>query len=51
MPIRKAINTLARLGLVKENSVNGQIRVEAITCPDAYEILKQRWNSLLTDIP
>ncbi|KAK1394478.1 3-methyl-2-oxobutanoate hydroxymethyltransferase [Heracleum sosnowskyi] len=51
MPIRKAINTLARLGLVKEKSINGQTEVQAVPCPDAYEILKQRWNSLLTDIP
>ncbi|KAL8115458.1 hypothetical protein AgCh_022087 [Apium graveolens] len=51
MPIRKAINTLARLGLVTENSINGQIKVEAVPCPDAYKILKQRWNSLLNDIP
>lgn len=51
MPIRKAINTLVRLGLVKENFINGQTEVQAVPCPDAYEILKQRWNSLLTDIP
>ena len=51
MPIHKAINTLARLGLVKETCIDGQTEVEAVPCPAAYEILKQRWNNLLTDIP
>lgn len=39
------------MGFVKENSINGQTKVQVVPRPDAYEILKQCWNSLLTDIP
>uniref|UniRef100_A0A8R7UZZ1 DUF3754 domain-containing protein n=1 Tax=Triticum urartu TaxID=4572 RepID=A0A8R7UZZ1_TRIUA len=48
MPIDKAMETLLRLGLVVELSTNGSSSsVIALPCPDAYEILKSRWDSLL----
>lgn len=47
MPIDKAMETLLRLGLVIELPTNGSSSVIAIPCPDAYEILKSRWDSLL----
>ncbi|XP_057965110.1 uncharacterized protein LOC131155747 [Malania oleifera] len=47
MPINEAMGTLTRLGLVTESHIDGQIRVQAIPSPEAYEALKQRWNSLL----
>ncbi|KAF7046743.1 hypothetical protein CFC21_055746 [Triticum aestivum] len=48
MPIDKAMETLLRLGLVVELSTNGSSSsVIALPCPDAYEILKGRWDSLL----
>ncbi|GMP32784.1 hypothetical protein CsSME_00006382 [Camellia sinensis var. sinensis] len=47
MPVDKALDTLMRLGLVTEKLVDQKIRLQAIPCPKAYDILKQRWNSLL----
>ncbi|KAK2993130.1 hypothetical protein RJ640_006817 [Escallonia rubra] len=47
MPADKAMDTLVRLGLVKEKAVDGKNGFHAIPCPEAYEILKQRWNSML----
>ncbi|KAI8019086.1 hypothetical protein LOK49_LG04G01607 [Camellia lanceoleosa] len=47
MPVDKALDTLMRLGLVTEKLVDQKIRLQAIPCPEAYDILKQRWNSLL----
>lgn len=53
MPVDKAMDTLVRLGLVteaeEEVSVDGKSGrlLRAIPCFEAYEILKQRWNSLL----
>ncbi|XP_040999932.1 uncharacterized protein LOC121246027 isoform X6 [Juglans microcarpa x Juglans regia] len=47
MPIDKAIDTLMRLGLVTETSIDGSNRLRAVPCPKAYEGLKERWNSLL----
>ncbi|KAL5570231.1 hypothetical protein UlMin_026806 [Ulmus minor] len=47
MPIDKAISTLLRLGLATETHIHGRTRLQAIPCPEAYENLKQRWNSLL----
>lgn len=50
MPIDKAVNTLVRLGLVKEKTVGGKTGLHAIPCPKACEILKQRWNSLMSNV-
>ncbi|KAL5570245.1 hypothetical protein UlMin_026820 [Ulmus minor] len=47
MPIDKAISTFLRLGLATETHIHGRTRLQAIPCPEAYENLKQRWNSLL----
>uniref|UniRef100_A0ACD6A972 Uncharacterized protein n=2 Tax=Avena sativa TaxID=4498 RepID=A0ACD6A972_AVESA len=48
MPIDKAMDTLLRLGLVIELPSNGSSSsVIALPCPDAYEILRSRWDSLL----
>ncbi|KAL5539410.1 hypothetical protein UlMin_045105 [Ulmus minor] len=47
MPIDKAISTLLRLGLATETNIHGRTRLQAIPCPEAYESLKERWNSLL----
>ncbi|KAA8520804.1 hypothetical protein F0562_014924 [Nyssa sinensis] len=47
MPVDKAMDTLVRLGLVTEKALDGKIGLHAIPCPQACEVLKQRWNSLL----
>ncbi|KAK7325345.1 hypothetical protein VNO77_29507 [Canavalia gladiata] len=47
MPIDKALNTLLRLGLATESCIDGRHGLLAIPCPEAYEALKERWNSLL----
>lgn len=47
MPVEKAINTLLRLGLATEASIDGRLRLQAVPCPEAYEALKERWNKLL----
>lgn len=47
MPIDKAIDTLMRLGLATETSIDGSKGLRAVPCPKAYEGLKERWNSLL----
>ncbi|XP_038684130.1 uncharacterized protein LOC119984326 isoform X4 [Tripterygium wilfordii] len=47
MPVDKAMNTLIRLGLVTETSMDGNTKLQAIPCSKAYEVLKDRWNSLL----
>ena len=47
MPVDKAINTLLRLGLVKQTSIDDRMRLQAIPCREAHEALKARWNSLL----
>ncbi|XP_051198122.1 uncharacterized protein [Lolium perenne] len=47
MPIDKAMDTLLRLGLVIELPSNGSSSVIALPCPDAYDILRSRWDSLL----
>ncbi|KAG6663840.1 hypothetical protein CIPAW_02G051000 [Carya illinoinensis] len=44
MPIDEAIDTLMRLGLVTETSIDGSNRLQAVPCPKAYEGLKERWN-------
>ncbi|CAI8611753.1 unnamed protein product [Vicia faba] len=46
MPIDKALNTLLRLNLATETCINGKHGLLAIPCPQAYEALKERWNSL-----
>lgn len=48
MPIDKALNTLLRLGLATETCIDGKDGLRAIPCPEAYEVLKERWNSLLS---
>lgn len=48
MPVEKAINTLLRLGLATETSIDGRIKLKAVPCPEAHEALKERWNSLLS---
>ncbi|XWS31934.1 hypothetical protein CRYUN_Cryun23aG0118300 [Craigia yunnanensis] len=47
MPVDKALNTLVRLGLVTETTVDGRLKLQAIPCPKAYEALKGRWDGLL----
>ncbi|XP_034207730.1 uncharacterized protein LOC117621396 isoform X2 [Prunus dulcis] len=47
MPVDKAITTLLRLGLATETPIDGRISLQAISCSEAYESLKERWNSLL----
>ncbi|XP_058780348.1 uncharacterized protein LOC131653994 isoform X2 [Vicia villosa] len=46
MPIDKALNTLLRLSLATETCIDGKHGLLAIPCPQAYEALKERWNSL-----
>lgn len=48
MPIDKAKTTLSRLGLVTEKAVDGEAVLQAVPCSQAYEILRRRWNCLLT---
>ncbi|XP_004488968.1 uncharacterized protein [Cicer arietinum] len=47
MPVDKALNTLLRLNLATETCIDGRHGLLAIPCPQAYEALKERWNSLL----
>ncbi|XP_021805945.1 uncharacterized protein LOC110750010 isoform X3 [Prunus avium] len=47
MPVDKAVTTLLRLGLATETPIDGRISLQAISCSEAYESLKERWNSLL----
>ncbi|XP_027339738.1 uncharacterized protein LOC113853530 isoform X2 [Abrus precatorius] len=47
MPIDKALKTLLRLGLATETCIDGRHGLLAIPCREAYEALKERWNSLL----
>ncbi|XP_021281377.1 uncharacterized protein LOC110414486 [Herrania umbratica] len=47
MPVDKALNTLVRLGLVTETTVDGRLKLDAVPCPKAYEALKDRWHGLL----
>lgn len=47
MPIDKAMDTLLRLGLVTETAIDGRIELQALPCSQAYDALKQRWDSLL----
>jgi hypothetical protein len=47
MPIDKAMETLVRLGLVIELPTNGGTSVIGLPCSEAYEILRNRWDSLL----
>lgn len=47
MPVDKAIATLLRLGLATETSIDGRITLQAISCSNAYDSLRERWNSLL----
>ncbi|KAI3904498.1 hypothetical protein MKW98_014678 [Papaver atlanticum] len=46
MPVDKAMKTLLRFGLVTEE-VNGDTGFKAVPCSEAYDVLKQRWSSLL----
>ncbi|CAK8535544.1 unnamed protein product [Lathyrus sativus] len=46
MPIDKALNTLLRLSLATETCIDGNHGLLAVPCPQAYEGLKERWNSL-----
>ncbi|GLT51345.1 hypothetical protein SLA2020_247620 [Shorea laevis] len=48
MPVEKALNTLVRLGLVVETTLDGKTRLQATPCPEAYEALQDRWSSLLS---
>ncbi|GAV79245.1 DUF3754 domain-containing protein [Cephalotus follicularis] len=47
VPVDKAIDTLVRLGLVAETSIDGRRKLQSIPCRKAYESLRARWNSLL----
>ncbi|KAL2319227.1 hypothetical protein Fmac_028196 [Flemingia macrophylla] len=48
MPIDKALDTLLRLGLATENFIYGRRGLLAIPCSEAYDVLRERWNSLLS---
>lgn len=48
MPVDKAVDTLVRLGLVTTKIDDDKVRLQAIPCPKAYDVLKQRWNTLLS---
>ncbi|XP_020112743.1 uncharacterized protein LOC109727187 isoform X3 [Ananas comosus] len=47
MPINKAMDTLVRLGLVMEFPMDEDLNVVALSCSEACEILRKRWDSLL----
>ncbi|XP_075511913.1 uncharacterized protein LOC142547478 isoform X2 [Primulina tabacum] len=47
MPVEKSIDTLVRLGLVTRETVDGQIRLQAVPCSRAHAILQKRWSSLI----
>ncbi|CAN8314373.1 unnamed protein product [Cochlearia groenlandica] len=47
MRVEKAISTLVRLGLVTETLINGNTKLKAVPCPQAYVSLKELWNTLL----
>ncbi|ESQ39335.1 hypothetical protein EUTSA_v10001331mg [Eutrema salsugineum] len=47
MRVEKAISTLVRLGLVTEALIDGDIKLQAVPCPQAYVSLRELWNSLL----
>ncbi|KAK8965350.1 hypothetical protein KSP40_PGU001629 [Platanthera guangdongensis] len=47
MLVGKAMDTLMRLGLVSEFSPEANFTAEAISCSQACETLRKRWNSLL----
>ncbi|XP_072966932.1 uncharacterized protein [Typha angustifolia] len=49
MPINSAMDTLLRLGLVIEIPVDKNLKIVALPCSKACEILKKRWNSLLEE--
>ncbi|XWS76771.1 hypothetical protein CRYUN_Cryun01aG0206300 [Craigia yunnanensis] len=46
MPVDKVLNTLVRLGIVTETSVDGRLKLQAIPCPKAYEAIRDRWYGL-----
>lgn len=48
MPVDKAVDTLVRLGLVTTKIDDDKVRLQTIPCPKAYDVLKQRWNTLLS---
>lgn len=49
MPVDKAVDTLVRLGLVTTKiDDDDKARLQTIPCPKAYDVLKQRWNTLLS---
>lgn len=47
MPVDKAMDTLMRLGLVSEFPLEANFTAEAISCSQACDTLRKRWNSLL----
>ncbi|CAH2057637.1 unnamed protein product [Thlaspi arvense] len=47
MRVEKAISTLVRLGLVTETLIDGDTKLQAVPCAQAYVSLKELWNSLL----
>ncbi|MCL7031327.1 hypothetical protein MKW94_025114, partial [Papaver nudicaule] len=48
MPVNKAMETLLRFGLVTEEANgNGGKSLKVVPCSEAYDVLKQRWSSLL----
>ncbi|KAF7154418.1 hypothetical protein RHSIM_Rhsim01G0182400 [Rhododendron simsii] len=48
MPVDKAVDTLVRLGLVTTKIDDDKVRLQSMPCPKAYDVLKQRWNTLLS---
>uniref|UniRef100_A0A1D1Z6I3 GTPase Era n=2 Tax=Anthurium amnicola TaxID=1678845 RepID=A0A1D1Z6I3_9ARAE len=48
MPIKNAIDTLLRLEIVREVPVNENFGLQALPCLKAYEVLRHRWDSLLS---
>ncbi|PIN22055.1 hypothetical protein CDL12_05240 [Handroanthus impetiginosus] len=47
MPVDKAIKTLMWLGLVMDRVVDGQVVLQAMPCSWAYNVLRNRWDSLI----
>ncbi|CAL9058082.1 unnamed protein product [Musa banksii] len=47
MPVDKAVDTLMRLGLMSEISVQGNIALKVLPFSEAFETLRKRWTELL----
>ncbi|URE48717.1 hypothetical protein MUK42_14537, partial [Musa troglodytarum] len=47
MPVNKVVDTLMRLGLMSEISVQGNIVLKVLPFSEAFETLRKRWTELL----